>query len=379
MTPFYRRLADFAQAGEPVATATVVAAHGSTPREVGARMIVRKDGAIVGSVGGGCGEAQVFWEAVRVLEEGRPRICEVDLTGDMNDLSPTNCGGVMEVFVDRCGWDCPAAVGLSDLEVVRHIGEAGARRRPVALLVAVASPGDDAGIPAGAKWLVDSSGALLGALPGDLAPVFRDLAGAALAAGQSRLTWLTRSASGWERAEEGEGLGVFVEAMASPPELLIVGAGHIALPLAQMGKMLDFEVTVLDDRGVFASRERFPEADTILVGPIDSVLAKRPIGPSTYLVLVTRGHQHDEAALRTVIASGAAYLGMIGSRRRVKEVFRHLEAAGVPADLISRVHAPIGLRIGARTPSEIAVAIAGELVQVRRGAAVPAARSCAAR
>jgi len=126
VTPFYRRLADFAQAGEPVATATVVAAHGSTPREVGARMIVRKDGAIVGSVGGGCGEAQVFWEAVRVLEEGRPRICEVDLTGDMNDLSPTNCGGVMEVFVDRCGWDCPAAVGLSDLEVVRHIGEAGA-------------------------------------------------------------------------------------------------------------------------------------------------------------------------------------------------------------------------------------------------------------
>jgi len=185
---------------------------------------------------------------------------------------------------------------------------------------------------------------------------------------------LRPSASGWERAEEGEGLGVFVEAMAPPPELLIVGAGHIALPLAQMGKMLDFEVTVLDDRGAFASRERFPEADTILVGPIDSELAKRPIGPSTYLVLVTRGHQHDEAALKTVIASEAAYIGMIGSRRRVKEVFRHLEAAGVPAALTSRVHAPIGLRIGAQTPSEIAVAIAGELVQVRRGAAVPAAR-----
>ena len=100
--------------------------------------------------------------------------------------------------------------------------------------------------------------------------------------------------------------------MAPPPELLIVGAGHIALPLAQMGKMLDFEVTVIDDRGVFATRERFPKADTILVGPIDSELAKRPIGPSTYLVLVTRGHQHDEAALKTVIASEAAYIGMIG-------------------------------------------------------------------
>jgi len=376
---FYRRLAELAQAGEPVATATVVAARGSTPREVGARMIVRKGGAIVGSVGGGCGEAQVFWEAVRVLEEGRPRICEVDLAGDMNDLSPTNCGGVMGVFVDRCGWDCPAAVGLSDLDVLRRIGEADAERRAVTLLMAVANPGDAAGIPAGAKWLADGSGALLGALPGDLAPVFGDLASAALAAGQSRLAWLRPSASGWERAAEGEGLGVFVEPLPPQPELVIVGAGHIAQPLAQMGTLLDFEVTVLDDRGAFASRERFPEADTILAGPIDEMLATRPIGPSTYLVLVTRGHQHDEAALKTVIASEAAYIGMIGSRRRVKEVFRHLEAAGVPARLTSRVHAPIGLDIGARTPSEIAVAIAGQLVQVRRSATVPAARSCAAR
>ena len=136
---------------------------------------------------------------------------------------------------------------------------------------------------------------------------------------------------------------------------------------------------MLDDRSAFASRERFPEAETVLVGPVEVVLAARPIGPSTYLVLVTRGHQHDEAALRAVIASDAAYIGMIGSRRRVKEVFRHLEAAGVPADLISRVHAPIGLRIGAETPSEIAVAIAAELVQVRRTTGAAAARSGAAR
>ena len=379
MTSYHRRLADLARAGEPVVTATVIAARGSTPREVGASMIVRKDGSIVGSVGGGCGEAQVFWEAVRVLEEGRPRICEVDLSGEMNDLSPTNCGGVMEVFVDRWRWDHRGTAGLPDLDVVRRLREADAARRPVAWLVTVADPGGDAAVPVGTKWLVEPDGALQGAAPAGLAPVLRGLAAAALASGESRLTWLRPAGATWERGEEGEGLGVFVEALAPAPELVIVGAGHIALPLAQLGTLLDFEVTVLDDRSAFASRERFPEAETVLVGPVEVVLAARPIGPSTYLVLVPRGHQHDEAALRAVIASDAAYIGMIGSRRRVKEVFRHLEAAGVPADLISRVHAPIGLRIGAETPSEIAVAIAAELVQVRRTTGAAAARSGAAR
>src|SRR5574341_2251827 len=100
MAAFYRELAGFAERGEPVVVATVIGARGSTPREVGAKMLVRRDGSIVGSVGGGCGEAQVFWEAARVLEEGHSRICEVDLTGEINDESATNCGGVMEVFVD---------------------------------------------------------------------------------------------------------------------------------------------------------------------------------------------------------------------------------------------------------------------------------------
>lgn len=379
MTSFHRRLTDFARALEPVATATVIAARGSTPREVGARMIVRKDGAIVGSVGGGCGEAQVFWEAVRVLEEGRPRICAVDLTGEMSDLSPTNCGGVMDVFVESWRWEARPAVGLPDLDVVRRVGEADAARGTLAALVAVANPAGAAGIPVGARWLAEPDGRLLGAAPGGLDPALRGLASTAFASGGDGVAWLRPEGGGWEPAEEGDGVGVFVEVLAPSADLVIVGAGHIAQPLAQLGALLDFEVTVLDDRAAFASRERFPGADTVLVGPIDTLLAGRPIGPSTYLVLVTRGHQHDEAALRTVIASRAAYIGMIGSRRRVKEVFRHLATAGVPADLIARVHAPIGLSIGAQTPSEIAVAIAAELVQVRRGSGVPAARSAAAR
>ena len=126
MGGFYRELTAFAEAGEPVATATVIAARGSTPREVGAKMIVRKDGGIVGSVGSGCGEAQVFWEAARVLEGGAPRVCDVDLTGEIGDLSLTNCGGIMEVFVDRAGWDRSPAVGLADRDVVRIVRRAAA-------------------------------------------------------------------------------------------------------------------------------------------------------------------------------------------------------------------------------------------------------------
>ncbi len=378
MTTFHRRLADFAREGEPVATATVIAARGSTPREVGARMIVTRQGAIVGSVGGGCGEAQVFWEAARVLEQGGPRVSEVDLTGEMNDLSPTNCGGVMDVFVDRWGWEREVVAGLPGLDLVSRLGAAERERRAVACLVAVAGTACAAEVPVGAKWLAEAGGGLAGAAPAGLARALGSLAAEAFASGAGGVSWLRPAATGWEQAAEGQGLAVFVEVLAPPPELLIVGAGHIALPLAQMGKLLDFEVTVLDDRAAFASRERFPGADTVLVGAIDGVLAGRPIGRDTYLVLVTRGHQHDEAALRAVIASDAAYIGMIGSRRRVKEVFRHLAAAGVASDLIARVHAPIGLRIGAQTPSEIAVAIAAELVQVRRAAGVPVARGCAA-
>ncbi len=366
--------------GEPVAAATVIAARGSTPREVGAKMIVRQGGAIVGSVGGGCGEAHVFWEAVRVLEDGRPRICEVDLTGEMNDTSLTHCGGVMEVFVDCCRWERTPAVGLSDRDAVQAIRGAALERRALALLTVVANPAGAAGVVPGSKWLGREDGTILGVLPAEIGPVLGEAAAAALESDRSHRLWVRESALGWERAGENEGLGLFVEVLAPPPELIVVGAGHIALPLVRMAKLLDFEVTVLDDRAAFASRERFPEADTVLVGSVAEVLRQRSIAASTYVVLVTRGHQHDEAALKAVIGSDAAYIGMIGSRRRVKEVFRHLASTGVEEPRIARVHAPIGLDIGAETPAEIAVAIAAELVQVRREAlARHGRRPCASR
>ncbi|HWP56582.1 MAG TPA: XdhC family protein [Candidatus Acidoferrales bacterium] len=163
---------------------------------------------------------------------------------------------------------------------------------------------------------------------------------------------------------------VFFEVIPSPPKLIVVGAGHIAVPLVKMAKILDYHVTVLDDRVLFANRERFPDADEILVGDMAATLKGIPITPSTYIVLITRGHKYDEPCLREIIHSPARYIGMIGSKRRIKACFqRFRDEEKIAEELIGRVYAPIGLDINTETPEEIALSILAEIVKVRRGGA----------
>ena len=161
---------------------------------------------------------------------------------------------------------------------------------------------------------------------------------------------------------------IFVEVLRRPPTLIIVGAGHVALPLAQLGKMIDFEVIVLDDRPRFANTQRFPMADQVLAQPVRETLHNWAIDPDTYIVLVTRGHSHDVECLLEIIDSPARYIGMIGSKRRIKSVFDLLEKEqGIDPAKFDRVYAPIGLDIGAENPVEIAVSIIAEIVNVQRG------------
>jgi xanthine dehydrogenase accessory factor len=163
-------------------------------------------------------------------------------------------------------------------------------------------------------------------------------------------------------------LEVFVEVQRRPPTLIIVGAGHVALPLAQLGKMIDFEVVVLDDRPLYANQQRFPMADQVLAQPFAETLRQWPIDEDTYLILVTRGHSHDVESLLEVIDSPARYIGMIGSKRRVKAVFELLEREkGIDPARLERVYAPIGLDIGAESPSEIAIGVIAEIINVYRG------------
>ncbi|MGH7823863.1 MAG: XdhC family protein [Candidatus Binatia bacterium] len=168
--------------------------------------------------------------------------------------------------------------------------------------------------------------------------------------------------------QAGGKLEVFFEVMLAPPKLIVVGAGHIAVPLVKMAKVLDFYVIVLDDRLLYVNRERFPDADEVLVSDMAQALKEMALTPSTYIVLITRGHKYDEPCLREIIHSQAKYIGMIGSRRRIKACFqRFRDQDKIAEEVIERVYAPIGLDIATETPAEIALSILAEIIKVRRG------------
>ena len=160
-------------------------------------------------------------------------------------------------------------------------------------------------------------------------------------------------------------VGVFTEPIQPRYTLLIAGAGHVGQALGHLGKWLDFNIVIVDDRADFASQARLPEADQIIIGDIGEELQKYPIDHLTYVIIVTRGHNHDEEALHSVVESDAGYIGMIGSRRKVKLIFDDLIELGVSAERLARVYAPIGLAIHSKTVPEIAVSIAAQLIQVR--------------
>src|SRR3712207_3958227 len=158
-----------------------------------------------------------------------------------------------------------------------------------------------------------------------------------------------------------------VEVVEAPARLVIVGGGHIGRSLCRMGAECGFSVTVIDDRPDYANRERFPEADRVICADFEAALGELPVDHNSYIVLVTRGHKQDELSLRSLVVRPAAYLGMIGSKRRTGAVLQHLADDGFDAEALTRVRTPIGLDIGAETPEEIAVSILAEMIMVRRG------------
>lgn len=351
MKQLYEKVHEFLRQGSTLALATIVESRGSTPREVGAKMIIHERGEITGTVGGGCGENQVFQDALRVMKEGRPRFSRVDLTGEINENTETNCGGIMDVFIDPLR---AAASGVSTEEIIRSVLDIYNRRDRAALVTVLES--EDDRVASGFKFIVKENGEVTGWLEDQaLISSMVERALSVIQSGRSKRMML-----------KDEKLDLFFEVIAPPAEIVIVGAGHIAQPLSRIAKIMEFEVTVIDDRSNFANRSRFAEADRIIVDDIEKAVSEIPIGPATHIVLVTRGHQMDQLALLKVISSRAAYIGMIGSRRRVGAVFDYLRRQGVAQELIGKVYAPIGIDIGAETPDEIAVAIMAEIIKLRR-------------
>lgn len=361
MRAFFQELAESLEQGETVALATIVKRRGSVPREVGAKMIVHPGGAITGTVGGGCGEAEIWRSALGAIETGRPQSVSVDLTEEIALTSQGVCGGTYEVFVQPWSNNGHALpIGLPMGQYARAAEAALAANQAAALATVIHATGAWRQ-QVGAQMLVREDGALTGTLGLDdaLELAIRETALAAMRAGEPGVV---------EYAGPADSVAeVFIDPFLPRPDLIIVGAGHIAVPLAKLAASLDFDVTVIDDRASFANKERFPDARQIIVAGAEAALGGLRITPRSHLVLVTRAHSHDVEALRAVITSDAAYIGMIGSQRRVWTVYKLLHDEGVPAERLTRVHAPIGLDLGGTTPAEIALCIMAEIMMLRRG------------
>lgn len=244
------------EAGEAAALVTVIATEGSTPQKAGAKMVVYADGRIVGTIGGGCVEAEMTWRARQVIDTRKPQLAAYDLTPDQAGEDGLVCGGRMQVFI---------------------------------------------------------------------------------------------------------------EPIEGTPVLCLFGAGHVAQPLARMAKQAGFRVEVADDRIKFVNRERFPEADLIVVDGFAEAARKMTLGRSSYAVVVTRGHKGDTEALEAVLGRGLRFVGLLGSKPKLVHIFAELEERGLPPEELAKVHSPLGVEIGASSPEEIAVSILAEMIAVRRG------------
>lgn len=261
------------------------------------------------------------------------------------------------------------AAGIADIaaEVLRASREG----PPVAVVTVIRAPrASAAGV--GAKLLVRADGSRLGSLGGGALEeaAAQDALEALTARPRRAVTTVFYSIEGERvarREAASDAVEVMIEVVEPPSTLLVVGAGHIGQALCAFGARTGFSVAVLDDREEFANRQRLPEADAVLCGDIAEELRRFRIDANTYVVLVSRGHKQDEIALREVVGRGAAYVGMIGSRRRVETVLRHLAEEGFDRAALDAVRTPIGLDIGAETPEEIAISILAEVILARRG------------
>jgi xanthine dehydrogenase accessory factor len=352
MEDIYQEILKAQKQGDALSLATVVGVKGSTPRAEGSQMLVKKDGTIVGSIGGGCLEATV-WEAARSsLKSGLPKIVDYDLTGRTDTPEGLICGGIMKVFVDVIG---PKPVFDVFEEIVRTKKEGN-----VSVLATLVREKGQKAWDETPRILIREDGSALGSL-GDsfLDKEAHSAAGEILKSGTSKLL---------EFQKEGQAVPsmVFVEPITPQPTVYIFGAGHIGFAVSKIAKMTGFRVSVIDDRPAYASEARFPEADEFFVEDPADMVPRLNLNKVSYLVIACRGHLEDQRVLAQAVNTSAGYIGMIGSRKKTKTVFSNLRTEGVTQAALDRIHSPIGLPIATETPEEIAVSIMAEIIDIRR-------------
>jgi len=253
--------------------------------------------------------------------------------------------------------------------IYEAVAEAVRRREAVALATIVQTRGPTPR-QVGTKMLIRPDGTSMGTVGGGmLEATIIEAAQEALGEGKSRLVHYGLRADTHEEdlGVCGGDLDVFIDVIVPQFTLLLIGAGHVAIPLAELAPLLGFRTVVFDDRAEYANRERFPQVEEIVVEEFGAVSSVLDITPSTWIVIASRSHESDAAALRAVIESPAAYIGMLGSRRKVSLIFKTLQEAGVKEEQLARVRAPVGLDLGAETPEEIALSIMAEMLMLRQG------------
>jgi xanthine dehydrogenase accessory factor len=364
--------------GAEIALARVIKADGSSPREIGATMAINGDGRVAGSVSGGCIESAVVEAALGVLATRTPKWIDFGYSDADAFAVGLTCGGEIGIFIS------PGVPEFHD-ELVEALASHSAvatatvvavepRARPRTDLPAEPfayrpdvdeSLLTDASVDLGASVLIHADGTVSGSL-GQASldrTVIHDARGA-LAAGRSGLR--TYGVHGEER---GLDLTVFIDAFSPPPEMVIFGAVDFTAALASAAKLLGYIVTVCDARPAFATRERFPMADEVVVDWPQRFLAERgaTLGPEDAICVLTHDAKFDVPAIVAATGTGVGYIGAMGSRRTHNDRVERLIEAGLDSETIARVRAPIGIDLGARTPEEVAIAICAEIIALRTG------------
>ena len=334
-------------AGKRIATATVVSVVGSAPRAVGATLAVNEDGEIAGSVSGGCVEPAVIEDELRALRGGKPKLLQFGITEEQNvEQIGLSCGGEIRVFVERLEDDDTLLSAL-------------ASQIPTVAATIITAPADRVSLVGARLTLVEGQPKAGGTGLAELDVAITETASALLSAGRSE----TRAIS----LPDGETCEVFFGVYPSPPTLIIIGAGHVTLPLTRIAKVLDYRVIVIDPREAFATPERLCDADEGLVEWPDEALTRLPLTSATAIAVLTHDDKFDVPALQVALGKPVSYVGAIGSRGTKERRDERLREVGVTDEQIARIHGPIGLNLGARTPEEIALAIMAEIVATRNG------------
>lgn len=313
-------------------------------------MLVFPDGSQGGTLGGGCVEAEVKRRALAILNAGQAEVIAFQLDSDYGWDDGLICGGRMQVHVEPLR-------DATELRYFQQLHDLLDQRQ--GCCEAIVFDGQKSGLAAPSCYVFDADEELLCSLRGSLV------------AGHAPERILEDLPALASRPRPSASHGVAYLPVLPRCRLLIVGGGHVGQAVGNMASDLDFDVWIVDDRQEYASRARFPHAQQLFTGDISRVLADVEITPDTYCLIVTRGHNHDEEALYHLADRGARYVGMIGSKRKIKLIFDDLLAEGIRPEVLETVHAPVGIDIGSQTVAEIAISILAELVAHRNRGIVP--------